>query len=45
MSAILDEMGEASAKAQGLLKPITNTELLRNKDHIVYLLVEKEGNQ
>ncbi|CAH1390394.1 unnamed protein product [Nezara viridula] len=44
MSVILDEMGEASAKAQGLLKPITNTELLRNKDHIVYLLVEKEGN-
>ncbi|KAI4477530.1 hypothetical protein M0804_012647 [Polistes exclamans] len=41
---ILDDMGEASAKAQGLSKPITSASKLRDTDHIVYLLVDSEAN-
>ncbi|XP_011315235.1 alpha-tubulin N-acetyltransferase-like isoform X2 [Fopius arisanus] len=37
-------MGEASARAQGLTKPITSAVKLRDTDHIVYLLVDGEGN-
>ncbi|XP_015122965.1 alpha-tubulin N-acetyltransferase isoform X1 [Diachasma alloeum] len=44
LSRILDEMGEASARAQGLSKPITSAMKLRDTDHIVYLLVDAEGN-
>ncbi|XP_014252269.1 alpha-tubulin N-acetyltransferase-like isoform X3 [Cimex lectularius] len=42
---ILNDMGLASAKAQGLVKPITSADKLRNSEHIVYLLVDKEGNK
>ncbi|BES98828.1 Hypothetical Protein NTJ_11644 [Nesidiocoris tenuis] len=42
--AILDEMGIASAKAQGLLKPITSWDKLRNSEHTVYILVDREDN-
>lgn len=45
ISEILDEMGLASAKAQGLLKPITSAERLRNTEHIVYLLTEPDANK
>ena len=38
-------MGEASAKAQGLSKPITSAVKLRDTDHIIYLLVDSEGNK
>uniref|UniRef100_A0A0A9WA29 Alpha-tubulin N-acetyltransferase n=2 Tax=Lygus hesperus TaxID=30085 RepID=A0A0A9WA29_LYGHE len=41
---ILDEMGIASAKAQDLQKPITSWEKLRNSDHMVYILVDTEGD-
>ncbi|XP_033224245.1 alpha-tubulin N-acetyltransferase-like [Belonocnema kinseyi] len=44
LAKILDEMGEASAKAQGLSKSITSASKLRNSDQTVYLLVDKEGN-
>uniref|UniRef100_T1HF60 Alpha-tubulin N-acetyltransferase n=1 Tax=Rhodnius prolixus TaxID=13249 RepID=T1HF60_RHOPR len=44
ISEILDDMGIASAKAQGLLKPITSADKLRNSEHIVYLLTERESN-
>ncbi|KAK9499862.1 hypothetical protein O3M35_002817 [Rhynocoris fuscipes] len=44
VSLILDEMGIASAKAQGLLKPITSSDKLRNSEHSVYLLLDLEGN-
>lgn len=44
LSKILDDMGEASAKAQGLNKPITSALKLRDTDHIVYLLVDSEAN-
>ncbi|KAG7211456.1 hypothetical protein KM043_010738 [Ampulex compressa] len=44
LSRILDDMGEASARAQGLNKSITNALKLRDTDHIVYLLVDNEAN-
>ncbi|XP_020293952.1 alpha-tubulin N-acetyltransferase-like isoform X2 [Pseudomyrmex gracilis] len=44
LSRILDDMGEASAKAQGLNKPITSALKLRDTDHMVYLLVDNEAN-
>ncbi|XP_034183394.1 alpha-tubulin N-acetyltransferase [Osmia lignaria lignaria] len=44
LSRILDDMGEASARAQGLNKSITNSLKLRDTDHIVYLLVDNEAN-
>lgn len=45
LSRILDDMGEASARAQGLNKPITSTLKLRDTDHTVYLLVDNEANK
>ncbi|XP_076646988.1 alpha-tubulin N-acetyltransferase isoform X2 [Halictus rubicundus] len=45
LSRILDDMGEASARAQGLNKPITNALKLRDTDHIIYLLVDNEANR
>ncbi|XP_031773408.1 alpha-tubulin N-acetyltransferase isoform X2 [Apis florea] len=44
LSKILDDMGEASARAQGLNKPITSALKLRDTDHIVYLLMDNEAN-
>ncbi|XP_014252267.1 alpha-tubulin N-acetyltransferase-like isoform X1 [Cimex lectularius] len=41
---ILNNMGQASAKARGIEKPMTTAEKLRNSDHIVYLLVDRDGN-
>ncbi|XP_069691938.1 alpha-tubulin N-acetyltransferase 1-like isoform X2 [Periplaneta americana] len=43
ISDILDEMGRASAVAQGLQKAITSGERLRNSEHTVYLLIDPEG--
>lgn len=45
LSRILDDMGEASARAQGLNKPITSALKLRDTDHIVYLLMDNEANK
>nr|CAD7403551.1 unnamed protein product [Timema cristinae] len=42
ISQILDDMGRASAIAQGLNKPITSGERLRNSEHLVYLLIDPE---
>ena len=45
ISEILDAMGAASAKAQGLKGPITSGDKLRmQSEHIVYLLVDRESN-
>ncbi|XP_076302447.1 alpha-tubulin N-acetyltransferase-like [Lasioglossum baleicum] len=44
LSRVLDDMGEASARAQGLNKSITNALRLRDTDHVVYLLVDNEAN-
>lgn len=45
LSRVLDDMGEASARAQGLNKSITSALKLRDTDHIVYLLVDNEANK
>ncbi|XP_014252263.1 alpha-tubulin N-acetyltransferase-like [Cimex lectularius] len=42
---ILNVMGAASAKAQGVGNPMTSAEKLRNSDHIIYLLVDRDGNK
>ncbi|KAL1131103.1 hypothetical protein AAG570_012340 [Ranatra chinensis] len=44
ISEVIDQLGIASAKAQGLQKAITNADRLRNSDYIVYLLFDPEGN-
>ncbi|XP_060832100.1 alpha-tubulin N-acetyltransferase-like isoform X2 [Bombus pascuorum] len=44
LSRVLDDMGEASARAQGLNKSITSAVKLRDTDHVVYLLVDNEAN-
>ena len=38
-------MGELSAKAQGLNKPVTTANKLRNSDHSVYFLTEPVGKK
>nr|CAI5836715.1 unnamed protein product [Callosobruchus analis] len=38
-------MGEASARAQGLSKPITTADRLRNSEHRLYLLVDQQANK
>jgi len=46
VSAVLDVMGEASAKAQGLKTAITSGAKFRNaEDQTAYILVDKFGNQ
>lgn len=45
MESVLDEMGEASAKAQGLKKSITNATKLKNSDHILYLFIDQAANE
>ncbi|XP_014210502.1 alpha-tubulin N-acetyltransferase-like [Copidosoma floridanum] len=44
LTRILDDMGEASAKAQGLNRVITSAIKLRDTDHIIYLMVDNQGN-
>lgn len=45
ISDIINELGEASARAQGLSKAVTTAQKLRNSDHIVYLLSEPTGRK
>lgn len=45
ISEVINVIGESSAKAQGLSKPVTTVQKLRNSDHIVYLLAEDTGNK
>lgn len=45
LSSIINAMGEASALAQGLIKPITTAERLKNFDHRLYLLVAQNEQQ
>jgi len=45
VATVLDVMGEASAKAQGLKNPITSgSKMLNVENQTVYLLVDKFGN-
>ncbi|XP_044732668.1 alpha-tubulin N-acetyltransferase-like [Chrysoperla carnea] len=43
VAEVINCMGEASATAQGLSKPITTSDKLRNSDHILYLLLDLQG--
>ncbi|XP_050300850.1 alpha-tubulin N-acetyltransferase-like isoform X2 [Anthonomus grandis grandis] len=44
VSQIVNAMGEASAAAQGLSKPITTADRLRNSEHKLYLLIDHSAN-
>lgn len=44
VAEVVNEMGEASAHAQGLNKPITTAERLRQSDQNLYLLVDHGAN-
>lgn len=43
MSEIINTLGEASARAQGLNKAVTSAQKLRNSDHCVYLMADNSG--
>lgn len=45
VTQIVNAMGEASAHAQGLSKPITTADKLRNSEHRLYLLIDQNANQ
>lgn len=45
VTQIVNTMGEASAHAQGLSKPITTADKLRNSEHRLYLLIDQNANQ
>lgn len=45
ISEIINELGELSARAQGLSKSVTTAQKLRQSDQIVYLLAENTGNK
>lgn len=44
VAEIVNEMGEASAHAQGLTKPITTADRLRQSDQTLYFLVDQNAN-
>lgn len=44
VSEIVNAMGEASATAQGLTKPITTADRLRNSEHKLYFLIDPNAN-
>ncbi|XP_066155109.1 alpha-tubulin N-acetyltransferase-like isoform X1 [Euwallacea fornicatus] len=44
VTQIINAMGEASAHAQGLTKPITTADRLRNSEHRLYLLIDQDAN-
>ncbi|KAJ6643414.1 Alpha-tubulin N-acetyltransferase 1 [Pseudolycoriella hygida] len=43
ITEIINEMGESSARAQGLTRAVTTAQKLRNSDQVVYLLRENIG--
>ncbi|XP_028128423.1 mediator of RNA polymerase II transcription subunit 12-like [Diabrotica virgifera virgifera] len=44
VSDIVNAMGEASAAAQGLTKPVTTADRLRNSEHKLYFLIDSHAN-
>ncbi|XP_078603775.1 alpha-tubulin N-acetyltransferase 1-like isoform X4 [Branchiostoma floridae x Branchiostoma japonicum] len=44
LTKVIDDLGEASAKAQGLHGPITAAYKLRNSDHRMYVLKDAQAN-
>lgn len=45
LSDVVNVIGEASAAAQGLTKPITTADRLKNSEHSLYLLVDRRGTK
>lgn len=45
VSEIVNAVGEASAAAQGLTKPITTADRLRNSEHTLYLLLDPQAQK
>jgi alpha-tubulin N-acetyltransferase 1 len=45
IAEIITDVGEASAKAQGLTRAVTTSQKLRNSDHVLYLLTEPNGKK
>lgn len=45
ITKVIDGIGEASARAQSLNKPITSAAKLRDTDHIIYILLDREANK
>lgn len=46
MSEIINELGELSAHAQGLSKPVTTALKLRNSDdQVIYIMAENVGTK
>jgi alpha-tubulin N-acetyltransferase 1 len=45
VSEVVNAMGEASAAAQGLTKPITTAERLRNSEHNIYVLIDHNAGK
>ncbi|CAG5130817.1 unnamed protein product [Candidula unifasciata] len=45
LSTVVDQMGEASAKAQGLDNPITTGTKLKGSDHRLYILKDSSGSR
>uniref|UniRef100_A0A8C4RP97 Alpha-tubulin N-acetyltransferase 1 n=1 Tax=Erpetoichthys calabaricus TaxID=27687 RepID=A0A8C4RP97_ERPCA len=44
ISIVIDELGRASAKAQGLTAPVTSAVKLQSSRHLVYLLKDEKAN-
>lgn len=42
---MINDIGEASAKAQGLSRAVTTAQKLRNSEHTLYLMYEKGGKK
>lgn len=42
---VVNQMGSASAAAQGLTKAITTADRIRNSEHKLYFLIDKNANR
>lgn len=42
---VIDKLGIASSKAQGLRRPVTSTSKLRDSDHLIYLLKDEQNRE
>ncbi|XP_063701266.1 alpha-tubulin N-acetyltransferase isoform X2 [Culicoides brevitarsis] len=45
IAEVVNDIGETSAKSQGLSVPVTSGEKLRRSDHVIYLLNEKNDKK
>lgn len=45
IAEVINEIGEVSAKSQGLSVPVTSGDKLRRSDYTIYLLNEKDNRK